>query len=141
MKSSLIYILPILVLPACSRSDRAGAIASDAALQEKLIGRWRTDAQLPGGNHVQSETVIDSGGGYLEHLTNTLADGVRTITLGGTMQVRDGLLIDTITNDFTWHTVVPRVAGADRIIRLDEHELAVRDTNSHETITYRKDSR
>jgi hypothetical protein len=138
---SLFCILPILVLSACSRSNRTDAAAGDAGLQQKLIGVWRVDAQLPGDIHVQSETIIDSGGGYLEHLTNALADGVRTVTLGGTMQVREGLLIDTITNDFTWHTAVPRLAGVDRIIRLDEHELVVRSTNSDETVTYRKDGR
>jgi hypothetical protein len=48
-------------------------------------------------------------GGYLEHITNTLADGVRTGTLARTLQVRDGLLIDTITNDLTYNTLVPRL--------------------------------
>jgi hypothetical protein len=71
-------------------------------------------------------------GGYLEHIANTLADGVRTGTLAGTLQVRDGLLIDTITNDLTYNTLVPRVALVARIVRLDQHELVVSVTNDDE---------
>lgn len=55
--------------------------------------------------------------------------------------MRDGLLIDTITNDVGGNTLVPRFQSVSRIIRLDEHELVVRDTNKDETITYRKDNR
>jgi hypothetical protein len=91
-------------------------------------------AQRP---HVQSETVVDAGGGYILHLTNTLVDGVRTVTLAGTLKVRDGLLIDTITNDFGGNTLIPRIASVARIIHVDDHELAVRTTNNNETITYR----
>jgi hypothetical protein len=142
VKSTLIYILPILVLSACSHSDRTAASTSDVELRQKLIGRWRADSRLPGDIHVQSETVVDSDGGYVLHLTNTLVDGVRTITLAGTLQVRDGLLIDTITNNFgADNTLVPRIFYVVRIIRVDEHELTVRSTNNDETITYRKDSR
>jgi hypothetical protein len=141
VKSTLIYILPILVLSACSHSDRTAAPASDTGLRQKLIGRWRADARLPGDIHVQSDTVVDSDGGYVLHLTNTLVDGVRTAILAGTLQVRDGLLIDTITNDFAGNTLVPRIGDVARIIRVDEHELTVRSTNNNETITYRKDSR
>src|SRR4051812_47602138 len=99
MKSTLIYLLPILLLSACNRSDKTAGPTSDAELRQKLIGRWVGDSQLPGGIHVQSETIIDSEGGYVLHLTNTLADGVRTVSLAGTLQVKDGILIDTITND------------------------------------------
>ena len=93
---------------------------------------------MPGDIHVQSETVVDSAGGYVLHLTNTLVDGVRTATLAGTLQVRDGLLIDTITNDFGGNTLVPRIVLVARIIRVDEHELTVRSTNNDETIIYQK---
>jgi hypothetical protein len=141
VKSALIYILPILLLSACSHSDRTEASASDVELSQKLIGRWREEARLPGDTHVQGETVVDSGGGYVLHLTNTLVDGVRTATLAGTLQVRDGLLIDTITNDIGGNTRVPRIVLVAKIIRVDEHELTVRSTNNNEIITYRKDSR
>jgi hypothetical protein len=141
VKSSLIFILPILVLSACSDSNRKEAPASDVELRQKLIGTWRGDSRLPGDIHVQSETVVDSDGGYVLHLTNILADRVQTTTIAGTLQVRDGLLIDTITNDLSENTRVPRVASVTRIIRVDEHELAVRSTNDDETITYQKDTR
>ena len=142
MKSPLIYILLVLVLAACSHSDRTGVPTSDVELQQKLIGRWREEGRLPGDIHVQGETVVDSGGGYVFHLTNTLVDRVRTITLAGTLQVRDGLLINTITNNFgADNTLVPRILFVARIIRVDEHELAVRSTNDDQTTTYQKDSR
>jgi hypothetical protein len=139
VKSALIYILPILLLSACNPSDRTEAPTADVELRQKLIGRWRVDSRLPGDIRVQSETVVDPGGGYVLHLTNTLADGVRTATLAGTLQVRNGLLIDTITNDLGGNTLVPRIASVARIIRVDENELVVRSTNNDETITYRKE--
>src|SRR5258706_14941676 len=100
MKSTLIYILPILVLSACSHSDRTEAPASDVELRQKLIGRWRGDSRLPGDIHVQSETVVDSAGGYVFHLTNNPVDGVRTATLSRTLKGREGLLIYKISNEF-----------------------------------------
>ena len=135
------FLMLVLVLSACSRSHWTEAPASDVELQQKLVGSWRADVQLPKGIHVQSETIVDSGGGYIFHCTNTLADGVRIGTLAGTLQVRNGLLIDTITNDFGSHSLIPRIGDVTRIIRVDEHELTVRSTNSDETITYQKDSR
>jgi len=137
----LIYLLSILALSACNHSDRPATPTSDAELRQKLIGRWRGDSKLPSGIHVQSETIVDSDGRYILHLTNTLADGVRTATLAGTLEVKDGILIDTTTNDLTHNTLVPRIAGVDRIIRLDEHELTVRITNNEETVTYQKASK
>jgi len=135
LKFTLFYILPILALSACRHTDRTAAATSDAELRQKLIGRWRGDSQLPSGVHVQSETIVDSDGGYILHLTNTLVGGVRTLTVAGTLEVKDGILIDTITSDLTYHTLVPRIAGVDRIIRLGEHELIVRSTNSNEPVT------
>jgi hypothetical protein len=140
VKSALIYILPILLLSACSHSDRTEAPASDAVLRQKLTGRWKADSRLPGDIHVEEETVVDSSGGYVSHLTNTLVDGVRTIMLAGTLQMRDGLLINTITNNFgADNTLVPRILFVARIIRMDEHELTLRSTNNYETVTYRKE--
>ena len=131
----------VLMLSACSCSDRTKAPASDLELQKKLVGSWRADVQLPEGTHVQSRTIVDTGGSYFMYLTNTIAGRVRSDTLAGTLQIRDGLMIDTITNDFTEHTLLPRSGGVARIIRFEEHELTVRSTNNDEIIVYKKDSR
>jgi len=134
----------MLVLSACNHSNRTATATGDAELRQKLTGKWREDSQFPGGIHVQSERIVDSDGSYILHLTNTLADGVRTVTVAGTLEVKDGILIDTITNDLTYHTLVPRIAGVDRIIRVDEHQLIVRGTNTDAavmTLIYQKVSR
>jgi len=144
VKSTLIYLLPILALSACNHPDKTATSPSDAELQQKLAGSWRADVQIPSGIHVQSETIVEPDGSYILLLTNTLVDGLRRVTLAGTLEVKNGILIDTITNDFTNPTLGPRIAGADRIIRLNEHELVLRTTDvdkPQETFTYQKDNK
>jgi len=143
LKFTLIYLLPILVLSACSHSDKPEARLSDAELRQRLTGTWRNDSHLDlsGGIHVKSETVVDGDGAYLLLLTNTLSDGVRKAAIEGTLQVKNGLLIDTITKDITGNTLVPRPGGVGRIIRLDAQELVVRSTNDDKTVIYQKDSK
>src|SRR5258706_15635043 len=105
MKSTLIYILPILVLSACSHSDRTEAPASDVELRQKLIGRWRGDSRLPGDIHVQSETVVDSAGGYGFDFTHTPLEGGREANFEGKLKGRDGLFVYKITKDFGGDTL------------------------------------
>lgn len=144
MKSIFICILPSLALSACNHSDQPATPSTDAELQQKLAGIWRADDQIPRGIHVQSETIVEPDGSYILLLTNTLSNGMRRVTLAGTFAVKNGMLIDTMTNDFTNPKYVPWRAGANRILRLDEHELILRvtDTNGADTTeTFKKDDK
>jgi len=98
------------------------------------------DSQLP-QCRVLSETVVDDEGRYLEHLTNIFPDGVRTLSSAGTWHVQNGLLVATMTNDLTHNTLVPRLVGISKIVRLDERELVVTDTNNGCTEIYKKSDR
>jgi len=88
---------------------------------------------------VRSLTVVDAQGRYTVYLTNVLSGGVRIAKLAGTLQIQGGLLVDTITNAFGANTRVPRIDSVMKIIRLDDRELVLSDTNNLKTVTYRKD--
>ena len=53
------------------------------------------------------------------------------------LHIQDGQLVDTITNDFGGSPMVPRVASIMKIVRIDEHELVLSDTNSSTRVSYR----
>lgn len=128
-----------LVLVGCSRQpetrNAADSPASKAS-QDMLAGTWLGNAKL-GDRHILSTTVVDAQGHYVQHLTNVLSEGVRTATISGTLEIHDGLLVDTITNE-SGNTRVPRIASVMRILRLDKALLILSETNSGETVTYRK---
>ena len=82
--------------------------------------------------------MVDNQGRYVQHLTNVLSDGARTATVAGTLHIQDGQLVDTITNDFGGNTMVPRIASIMKIVRLDQHELVLSDTNSSSMVLYKR---
>ena len=130
----------VLCLAGCSESEKVKPQSGAESLQQSLAGRWLGDSQLP-DRRVLSETVVDGQGRYVLHLTNILSDGVRIATVAGTLHIRDGMLVDTITNDMGGNTTVPRIASTMKIVRVDEHELILSDTNSGQMVSYRKSDR
>jgi hypothetical protein len=82
--------------------------------------------------------LVDAQGRYVLHLTNVLSGGVRTATLEGTLLIQDGQLVDTITNDIGGNTMVPRIASIMKIVRIDEHELVLSDTNGSTKVSYQR---
>jgi hypothetical protein len=129
-----------LLLVGCRESENRKTQPPAEFLQSSLAGRWLGDSQLP-DRHVLSETVIDRDGRYVQHLTNVLSDGVRIATLAGTLHIEDGLLVDTITNDIGGNMTVPRIASIMKLVRVDEHELVLSDTNSSKMISYKRTDR
>jgi major membrane immunogen (membrane-anchored lipoprotein) len=101
-----------LLLAGCGRRD-------DAEIQDKLTGTWVFDF----GNGVQSTVVQHQDGSYRTHITG-FTDGSVHI-LEGTMLAKDGVLIDTITNDNRTNEPVPRSSRV-RIVRLNDHEMVLR---------------
>ena len=132
-------VVLILCLAGCGESGGSKPHPSPEFSQKSLAGRWSEDSQLR-DRRVLSEMVVDAQGGYILHLTNILSDGVRTATLAGTLQIQDGQLVDTITNNFGGSTRVPRVASIMKIVRIDEHELVLSDTNSSTEFSYKRSS-
>ena len=133
-------LILVFCLAGCGEPGKVKPESSPKSLQQSLAGRWLGDSQLP-DRRVLSETVVDGQGRYVLHLTNVLSDGVRIATVAGTLHIRDGMLVDTITNDMGGNTTVPRIASTMKIVRVDEHELILSDTNSGQMISYRKSDR
>ena len=133
-----VLITSVCFLTACSRSDRNATVSNDLAISQKLCGRWLADSRMK-DRQVRSLTVVDAQGRYTVYLTNVLSGGVRIAKLAGTLQIQGGLLVDTITNAFGANTRVPRIDSVMKIIRLDDRELVLSDTNNLKTVTYRKD--
>jgi len=127
----------VLCLAGCSESEKPKPGPTVEFSQHDLAGRWLQDAQIP-QCRVLSETMVDDEGCYVQQLTNVFSDGVRTATFAGTWRIQDGLLVETITNDFKFNTMVPRVAGISKIVRLDRLELVVTDTNNNTTVLYKR---
>lgn len=104
-----------------------------------LTGTWRSDGALPDGIRVQSCYVVNQRGEYIHYLTNYVANEKRTVTLGGLLSVSNNLLIDTITNDFTYPTLVPRNGGVYKVIDFRPGRLSLVAPNGTNQIEYVKD--
>ena len=127
----------VFMLTGCGPSDH-GLTETTGDPGHSLAGRWLADSQLGDRGRVISETLVDDHGRYTIHLTNFVSDGFRTATAEGTLEIRDGLLIDTITNDVSGNTQVPRVVSVAKIIRWTDDQLILSDTNTGIAVTYRR---
>jgi len=119
-------------------STVAAVIAYKVELRD-LEGTWRADVMLPGGIRVQIRTVIGQGGGYMQYLTNKMAGEERFAVLAGKVCIGNGHLVETITNDLTANTVVPRLAGVWRLVDLSGRRLTLADTNTHSQVLWLRD--
>jgi hypothetical protein len=121
-----------VILVGCHRHDEPKPPTEDARLQQKLIGIWSlhidkdTGGQTyAGGQTFDSSLTVASNGAYAAELTTAGSLGVRKFKIEGTMEIKDGFLIDTMlkhsNTNFT-HSSVSRA----RIIRFDDNELFVK---------------
>jgi hypothetical protein len=129
--------LMTLLLATCS----AGADGqNDSELRRRLTGAWATeDFTLDTG--VRTGTgmwTISTNGSFRREWTNAFSVSVvQRVTSEGTVQVKDGFLIETITNVVAHgrpeseQNILPDggVTGRTRIIRLDNRELVI-ETNA-----------
>jgi hypothetical protein len=83
--------------------------------------------QIEGLNVKKSSTVtIDRSGNYVCHLVTQRESGpTRTNALEGTFQIKDRVLLDTVTKDSNTNAVLPMITRA-RIVRIDEGEMILK---------------
>ena len=136
MRMALSILTLCLLLLACTDRDAAPPpplapllpIASDAELNGRLPGTWIFERDLR-VIHFRSVTTVASNGSYVSQITVTKSNSTPdTLSLQGTWQVKDGFLVDTITNDSDKTVRLP-YTKSERILRADERELVV-DTPS-----------
>jgi hypothetical protein len=118
MNLRLQFFALLLLLTACNRN-------SDARLQGKLPGTWTTSHDYIGFTDTSTVTVGPTGA-YDMQVTEVSSNGTtRIFTLSGICDVRNGLLIDTITKHSQTDVPLP-VISTSSIVRLDTHELVIK---------------
>jgi len=119
--------LLLLLLTACNRN-------SDAQLQAKLPGVWQTTESQDGDpakgqiNATHTSTFIVAPDGKFDcvaHSTSRTDGSTWTNNTSGTWEVRNGLLIDTITRGDNTNAPLP-VIWTLRILRADDKELVLK---------------
>lgn len=102
------------------------ALPSDVALQQRIAGSWwHSLPTFDPGSYDVSRITIASNGDYVCDLVFRDGGATHTNTLEGRWQVRDGLLIDTITKCSPPAQALPSVFS-NRIVRVNDHELVYR---------------
>jgi hypothetical protein len=103
--SSLILVLPLTLLTACSHSR-------DAVIRQNLPGDWQVD-MADGGKSV---STYSSNGNFTCHVT--FASG-KNMDMSGGYEVKSGFLVETVTS------VSPPVVMRFQIIQSDDREIVV----------------
>ena len=88
----------------------------DTKISRILTGTWHADDL--------GSFTVRSDGGYVWQITN-LTTG-RAVTIEGTFQVRDGVLINTVTKSSRTNTHVPYVSHS-QIVRANDYEMVIID--------------
>ncbi len=91
----------------------------DVIIQQKLTGTWVVDF----GHGMSDRTIIHSDGSFESQTTGFVNGGVGS--LGGTILVKDGEMVKTITKDSHTNSPVPYVIRR-HIIRIDDNELVTK---------------
>jgi hypothetical protein len=98
----------------------------DAEMRKQLLGEWVLELQYPTGGKFKSTTEITQGGAYTCHI---VAEGesnvLRTAELEGTFEIKNGVLIDTMTKHSNTNANLPSVSRGS-IVRMNSQELVVR---------------
>ena len=115
----------------CSRHPE-----SEAALQKRLVGTWRYHESSGTGAKTRGDLVftVTSDGGYTSRVTIP-----QTHALAGTAEVKNGLLIVTITNRDN-ATVPSPLVDHQTIVRFENEELVVRSEGSTVENIFRRDT-
>lgn len=107
----------LFILPGCGRR-------SDAQFDQRFSGTWAANWKSPAGSTFASTTTLNVNGNYSAQILVDGAQGKRTVDEQGVVQVRDGVLIDTMTNYCKTNLASP-IATRGRIVRFDARELVV----------------
>jgi hypothetical protein len=104
------------------------------------VGTWLYEVDKPNGWHFESKTSVASDGRYICH---GVTMGTNQIPLAfeieGTLEVREGFVIDTMTKSSETNAPVP-VTHRQRIVRMDGREMVLNSSHSWETnlLVFRK---
>jgi hypothetical protein len=98
----------------------------DAEMFGKLPGTWFLS---------YGSLDVHPDGSYVLQFTHSPTDGI--LTNEGTFQVRDGLLINTVTKSYRTNAQLPQITRM-RIIQMNDREMII-DNGSKSGLIFRKD--
>jgi hypothetical protein len=134
VRSPLVLFCLVLAVGgvSCGKRNAAKGPDTDAKLQEKLEGTW-TDEHT-GTNILETHTLVFSNGGFESRaLVKDRSNLVQHFQIAGTYQIRNGWLINNITNRRNPLTNQENLSEvqSNQIVRLTDRELVlnVRVTN------------
>jgi hypothetical protein len=111
-------------------SFAADTPSSDSAVRQRMVGTWFMDFA-----HVYQSTItIGTNGDYVAYRTSGHS---RTNRLEGTIEIRDGLMIDTLKKSSITNEPVPLVF-TNVIIRVTDRELVYRAQDRSQQVVFKK---
>lgn len=127
-------LICLLFLNACKRESIKPQ--PDARL---LVGTWLSDQSYQSG-YYKITTVVAPDGTWVASIVSECKlcpDGVKIYDLAGTLELKDGILVDTITKHSQTNAPLP-IKSYGEIIKLDESILIVRDKATKKLTTFTK---
>src|SRR4051794_35860345 len=98
-----VLLLLALAFAGCKRRSASGLKA----------GTWVCRVDYPTGGHFESKTALDPEGHYACDGTVIRSNGVKkTFKIEGTMEIKDGFLVDTWTNRTDTNAPIPHTSRA-----------------------------
>ena len=105
----------------------AGCGRPEAKVDRSLAGTWVLDWGAPDGAQVETKQTIGTDGHWTCHDTFTLSNQVTTSESQGTVEIRDGFLILTVTNRSDRSGAPLPWTSRSLIVRTNDHELVLKD--------------
>jgi hypothetical protein len=103
----------------------------------KLAGTWLEDRTLASGGHFKCILQVGPSGAITNLITITGPASEQSLRWEGTWEIKDGVLIETITKDSQPNAPVPRVFRP-RIVRMTARELVLKYENHEFAVTLTK---
>jgi len=128
MQNILSLIAVSFLLTSCSNHP------SDAQVRQLLPGTW--SVSWGPGTHCDCTNHIGVDGRFLSRITYSNSD--RIIEQEGVFQVRNGILIKTITKDSRPHFYDSPVTFQGRITKADSSEIIAEFSDGFQTAYFRK---
>lgn len=110
-------------------SIAADAPSSDALIQQQIVGTWHLNWIA-----MQCTTTISTNGDYVANWTDSLRTREE-----GTIEIRNGLMIDTLKKTSGNNQPVPMPhVSTNLIVRLTDHELIFQPQNGSRQIMWER---
>ena len=136
VKLALSFLPVFLLLTGCNHH-------SDASVPTELMGTWVAEEVYTHGGSFESTVKIAPNGRYTCHVVHRNAsNATHNVEIEGTFQVKDGVLIDTMTKHSQTNAPVPTTFH-ERIVRMDRREMVLSDESylqntATNTVVWRK---